>query len=45
LWTLTNYTGVDPELNSLDGSTSSQGLDFFTLPQVRTILIGLNLGF
>jgi TonB-linked SusC/RagA family outer membrane protein len=45
LWTLTNYTGVDPELNSLDGSTSAQGLDFFTLPQVRTILFGLNLGF
>lgn len=45
LWTLTNYTGADPEVNSLDGSTTSQGLDFNTFPQVRTILVGLNLGF
>jgi TonB-dependent starch-binding outer membrane protein SusC len=28
LWTLTNYSGADPEVNSLDGSTVSQGLDF-----------------
>ncbi len=45
VWTLTNYTGADPEVNSLDGSTTAQGLDLYTFPQVRTILIGLNLGF
>lgn len=45
LWTLTNYSGADPEVNSLDGSTAAQGLDFYTFPQVRTILLGLNLGF
>ncbi len=45
IWTLTNYTGADPEVNSLDGSTTAQGLDLYTFPQVRTILIGLNLGF
>lgn len=45
IWTLTNYSGADPEVNSLDGSTTAQGLDFYTFPQVRTILIGLNLGF
>ena len=45
LWTFTNYSGADPEVNSLDGSTTAQGLDFYTFPQVRTILFGINLGF
>ena len=43
LWTLTKYTGSDPEVSTLDGSTSAQGIDFFTLPQVKTIVVGLNL--
>jgi TonB-dependent starch-binding outer membrane protein SusC len=42
LWTLTPYTGADPEVSTLDGSTAARGIDFFTLPQVRTISIGLN---
>jgi hypothetical protein len=42
LWTLTPYTGADPEVSTLDGSTLARGIDFFTLPQVRTISIGLN---
>jgi TonB-dependent starch-binding outer membrane protein SusC len=43
LWTFTKYTGSDPEVSTLDGSTSAQGIDFFTLPQVRTISMGLNI--
>ncbi len=43
-WTWTNYSGADPEVNSLDGSSTAQGLDLYTFPQVRTILFGLNLG-
>ncbi len=43
LWTLTKYTGSDPEVSTLDGSTPAQGIDFFTLPQVRTIVVGLNV--
>ena len=42
LWTYTKYSGADPEVSTLDGSTTSQGIDFFTLPQVRTISVGLN---
>ncbi len=42
LWTLTKYSGSDPEVSTLDGSTTAQGIDFFTLPQVRTIAVGLN---
>ncbi len=45
IWTLTNYSGADPEVNSLDGSTTAQGLDLYTFPQVQTILFGLNLSF
>ncbi len=45
LWTWTDYTGGDPEINSLDGSTVAQGLDLDTFPQVRTLLIGVTLGF
>ncbi|MEK6783248.1 MAG: TonB-dependent receptor [Bacteroidota bacterium] len=43
LWTLTRYTGSDPEVSTLDGSTAAQGIDFFTLPQVRTISFGINV--
>lgn len=43
LWTLTKYTGSDPEVSTLDGSTAAQGIDFFTLPQVRTLVVGLNV--
>jgi len=42
LWTYTKYSGADPEVSTLDGSTTAQGIDFFTLPQVRTISVGLN---
>jgi TonB-linked SusC/RagA family outer membrane protein len=42
LWTLTKYSGSDPEVSTLDGSTAAQGIDFFTLPQVRTITVGIN---
>ncbi|MDW7694102.1 TonB-dependent receptor [Flammeovirgaceae bacterium SG7u.111] len=45
LYTLTNYSGADPEVNTNDGSTVSQGMDFYTFPQVRTMLVGLNIGF
>lgn len=43
LWTWTKYSGSDPEVSTLDGSTSAQGIDFYTLPQVRTIAGGLTI--
>ncbi len=45
LYTLTRYSGPDPEVSTLDGSTVAQGIDFFTLPQVKTILGGLSIVF
>ncbi len=42
LLTFTKYSGADPEVSTLDGSTTAQGIDFFRLPQVRTVSIGFN---
>jgi TonB-dependent starch-binding outer membrane protein SusC len=42
LFTWTKYTGSDPEVSTLSESTSAQGIDFYTLPQVRTLAIGIN---
>ncbi len=49
LWTKTNYIS-DPEVNTLGTGTTgvrniSAGVDFYTIPQPRTITIGLNVKF
>lgn len=46
LLTFTNYTYWDPEVNadSFD-SNIAKGNDFYTSPQPRTILFGVNVGF
>ncbi|WP_036381551.1 TonB-dependent receptor [Muricauda sp. MAR_2010_75] len=47
LFTITDYSGFDPEVNT--GSTSAGiqtfGVDYFTYPKARTFLVGLNLTF
>ncbi|WP_266364454.1 SusC/RagA family TonB-linked outer membrane protein [Tellurirhabdus rosea] len=45
LYTLTRYSGPDPEVSTLDGSTTAQGIDFFTLPQVKYLTAGVTLTF
>jgi len=45
LYTFTEYSGMDPEVNYYGASNVIMGTDFFTYPQARTVLIGLNLGF
>jgi TonB-linked SusC/RagA family outer membrane protein len=45
LYTFTAYTGMDPEVNYFSTDNIIMGTDFFTYPQSRTILVGLNLGF
>jgi len=46
LFTFTNYTGMDPEVNYYGGSSNIIiGTDFFTYPQSRTILVGLSFVF
>lgn len=43
LFTITSYTGYDPEANYFDGDNTKQGIDFGVYPAVRTYLIGVNL--
>lgn len=45
LWTLSRYSGPDPELSTLDGSTTAQGIDLNTLSQVKNIVVGLSVTF
>jgi TonB-linked SusC/RagA family outer membrane protein len=45
LWTFTKYSGPDPELSTLDGSTTAQGIDFNTLPQVKNLSAGITATF
>lgn len=48
LWTKTNYTGLDPEINSSNVYNSSsawdRGTDHNTMPNLRTYQVGLNIG-
>lgn len=49
LATFTNYKGWDPEVNTDDMSERdlkfALGNDFYTAPQPRTLLLGVNIGF
>ena len=44
LFTVTDYSGIDPEVSTFDRSNTSFGTDFFTFPQTRRLLVGLQLG-
>jgi TonB-linked SusC/RagA family outer membrane protein len=44
LFTFTNYSGMDPEVNFRSTLPLLQGIDLGTYPMVRTITFGLNLG-
>jgi len=45
LWTLTDYTGYDPEGNTYGQSTTLVGIDQGGYPQTKTYTIGINIGF
>lgn len=45
LYTFTTYEGMDPEVNYYGNDNVILGTDFFTYPQSRVVMIGLNLGF
>lgn len=45
LFTITNYKGWDPEVNSDYQATNiNQNVDFYSIPQARTIIFGVNIG-
>jgi len=45
LYTFTQYSGMDPEVNYAGDTNYILGTDFFTYPQARTFIFGLNVGF
>lgn len=46
LLTFTNYTGLDPEVNTgADQGGLAEGIDLYAMPQPRVIMGGLNLTF
>ncbi len=44
LFTVTNYTGYDPEVNSHGQHPINQGIDYGAYPKAKTYMIGLNIG-
>ena len=44
LWTATKYPG-DPEVNTQTLGNIGGGQDFYTIPQPKTITLGLNVKF
>jgi TonB-linked SusC/RagA family outer membrane protein len=45
LFTFTNYSGLDPEVNYLGDDNTVIGTDFFTYPEARSFNFGVNLKF
>jgi TonB-dependent starch-binding outer membrane protein SusC len=45
LFTITEYSGYDPEVNAFGGSNTVMGVDFGTYPQTRNLIFGINLSF
>ncbi|WP_046756682.1 SusC/RagA family TonB-linked outer membrane protein [Kordia jejudonensis] len=45
IFTITEYSGFDPEVNAFGGSNTIRGIDFGTYPQTRNLIFGLNVTF
>lgn len=45
LWTLTNYSGYNPEVNLRPGNALTPGEDYGTYPLAKTFTFGLNITF
>jgi TonB-dependent starch-binding outer membrane protein SusC len=44
VFTRTNYSGWDPEVNAGGTSSITRAWDFYTLPQLRVFTVGVNVG-
>jgi len=45
LFTFTKYKGWDPEVNAdYQASNINQGVDFYSAPQIKSIVFGINIG-
>ena len=45
LYTLTHYSGFDPDVNAQAGNVMTTGCDSGVFPQMKSLLIGINLKF
>ena len=47
LFTITNYKGMDPEVSTAGGTGGSgaTGIDYCSVPSVRSITFGVNVSF
>lgn len=45
LVTITDYSGLDPEINMFGANTVAQGVDFANTPVARTYLVGFDVRF
>lgn len=45
LFTVTNYTGMDPEAAAALNNPLRRGLDLFSFPNFKSYMVGLTLGF
>lgn len=46
LFTITSYPGWDPEVNTdYRSGNVNQGSDFYAAPQIKSLIVGLSLGF
>ncbi|WP_426059079.1 SusC/RagA family TonB-linked outer membrane protein [Hymenobacter sp. B1770] len=44
LFTFTPYSGLDPEVNSQSGVSNTKNFDWATVPQPRTVQVGVTVG-
>ena len=45
MFTITNYSGYDPEVNSYGSSNTVRGIDYGTYPQTRNLIFGMSVTF
>jgi trans-2-enoyl-CoA reductase len=45
LLTLTNYSGYNPEVNSLGQNNLQLGVDYNAYPASKSFILGVNIGF
>lgn len=45
LLTFTNYSGLDPEVTGTATTTLTRGIEFYTMPQARSIIGGFDITF
>lgn len=45
IWTITKYTGLDPEVNFFDTDNTKQGIDYGAYPSNKSFQAGINITF